>query len=155
MSLTAVLCVLLAIIASLDAYGIFATVLFALAVAAHLIGAALGHQLRAHGDQPLPARTTALDARRPVSADEFAPTTQLSRHQGPGRWVIWHTAVWCLLGAIAGGVLMLILCGDKANVTNISAGAIAFAVLGAIWGFALGAFLKETIGAWLEAHKTK
>ena len=155
MWLIALFGLLLAVTSSLDAYGIFATVLTVLAVAAHLIGAAIGHRLRDNGDRPLPPKSASDAGYLPLSANEFAPATSLSERRGPSKWVVWNAIVWCLLGAIAGGILLGILCGEKANVTNIGAGAIAFAVLGAIWGFALGAFFQETIGAWWQAQKTK
>ncbi len=153
MWLVALACVLVAIMTSLSAYGVFAAVLTVLAIAGHLIGAALGHRLRDHGDRPLPTRTTTIDPRRPVGAHEFAPATKLSQYRGPGKWVLGNTVVWCVLGAIMGGVLMAILCGEKTTLANVSAGAIAFSVLGALWGFALGAFVQELASAWWDAQK--
>lgn len=150
--LLALACVLLAILTSLDAYGIFAIVMLTLSIVAHLLGAAIGHRLRDNGDHPLPPRDHA-GPYPAVAPHEFAPTTKLSQRRRQNRLVVGLTIAWTLIGGVAGGVGIYLAIGQRANITNVTAGALAFAVLGAIWGFALSAFVNELWGAWREAQK--
>jgi hypothetical protein len=148
-------CVLLAVLTSLDAYGVFAAILFVLAVGAHLIGARLGHLLRDHGNRLDPNSSEFAERYRSVEPKEFAPTTKLSEHRRPGLLILILTVTWTILGAIGGAGLMVFVNGRAANVTNVSTGAAAFAVLGAIWGFALAAFMQEFVVAIAQAMRGK
>jgi hypothetical protein len=150
------LCVLLAIITSLDAYGMFAAIMLVLSVTAHFVGAAIGHRLRDHGSQPVDEKTPTFEERyRAVQPAEFAPATRLSRRRGPGKLIVSMTIAWAVIGAAGGAALLYFLNGEQSNVVNLSSGAAAFAVLGAIWGFALASFLQEMLSALFEAHRVK
>jgi hypothetical protein len=149
------LCVLLAVITTLNPYGVFAAIMLVLTVIAHFVGAAIGHRLRDLGSQPLSTTAPAEERFRPVETSQFAPRGRLGQHRGPGRLVLWLTVIWAVLGGGAGAALLIVVNGERANVTNVASGAAAFAVLGAIWGFALASFLKETLIAWWEAQRTK
>jgi hypothetical protein len=151
--LVALLCALLAFTTSLDAYGVFAAVMSVLIVAAHLIGATLGHRLRANGDKPVPPPTDAEERFRAVAEHEFAPATKLSQRRRPGWIIAILTAIGLLLGAGGGAVLLVIVNGARANLVNVGSGASAFAVLGGMGGFLLAAFGQEIIGALWEAQR--
>lgn len=150
-------CVLLAILPTLNPYGMFAVIMFVLTVLAHICGAKIGHQLREHGSRPLSgdSTTTKGDRYRVVQPAEFAPTTRLSHRRRPGRLILVMSIAWAVLGGIGGAALLLVVNGERASVLNVSTGAAAFAVLGAIWGFALASFLQEVLGALWEAHRLK
>ncbi|HTN77526.1 MAG TPA: hypothetical protein VL096_19845, partial [Pirellulaceae bacterium] len=145
-----ILCALLAIMTTLDAYGIFATILLALAIAAHVIATAIGHKLRDAPTNPSGANSERGPLTSPIP---FAPTTQLSQRRGPGKFIIISTIVWSVMGGGGGAVLLVYLNGERANITNVTAGAFAFAALGAMAGFALAAFLQELFGAWWQAKR--
>ena len=149
------LCVLLAILTSLDAYGMFAAVLFVLAVVAHVVGARMGHLLRDSGQQVTRNSPGAAERFRSVQPQEFAPATTLSQRRRPGRLILILTITWTALGALGGTLLMLVLNGRDANVLNVVSGAAAFSVLGAIWGFALAAFMQEMLSALVQALRSK
>lgn len=149
------LCVLLTILSSLSPYGMFAGVMLVLLVIAHVVGAAIGHRLRDHGDQVPASAADSSERYRPVDAAEFAPATRLGGKRRPGRLVMGMTIAWAILGAAGGAVLLVVLNGERSNLVNISSGALAFAVIGAIWGFALASFLQEMLSALSEAHRMK
>jgi hypothetical protein len=149
------LCVLLAILTSLDAYGMFAAILFVLAVVGHVVGARMGHLLRDSGQQVTRRSPDAAERFRSVQPQEFAPTTTLSQRRKPGRLILVLTITWAVLGALGGALLMLVLNGREANVLNVVSGAVAFSVLGAIWGFALAAFMQEMLSALVQALRSK
>jgi hypothetical protein len=147
-------CILLAILPSLNFYAMFATIMFVLSVIAHFMGAMIGHRLRDHGSQV--ATGQSIRERYPhVDVAQFPPATRLSRRRGPGRLIVIMTIAWSLVGAVGGAALLMVLNGERASVVNVTSGALAFAVLGAIWGFALAAFLQEMLSALWEAHKVK
>lgn len=148
-------CVLLAILSSLSPYGMFAGVMLVLLVIAHVVGAALGHRLRDHGDRVPASAADSSERYRPVAAAEFAPPTRLGGKRRPGRLVVAMTIAWAILGAGGGAALLVVLNGERSNLMNVSSGALAFAVLGAIWGFALASFLQEMLSALSEAHRVK
>src|SRR4051812_40695997 len=79
--IVSLLCILLAIITSLDAYGMFAAIMLVLSIIAHFVGAAIGHQLRDHGSQPAEDAPKVEERYRAVQPAEFAPTTRLSRRR--------------------------------------------------------------------------
>ncbi len=148
-------CVLVAVLTSLSAYGVFAAILFVLAVGAHIIGARLGHILRDHGSRRERNSPGLAERYRSVDPTEFAPATKLGQRRRLGRLILILTVTWTVLGAAGGAVLMLVVNGRDANVANVASGAAAFAVLGAIWGFALAAFMQEFVGAIAQALRGK
>ena len=153
----ALCCLLLVVLNALDPYGKFATIMLVLTVAAHFIGANLGHRLRDLGSQPShsePAKSAAERYPR-VEPQQFAPTTRLSHRRGPGRLIVIMTVSWALIGAGGGAALLYLVNGERSNLFNVASGAAAFAVLGAIWGFALASFLQEILIAIFEAQKVK
>lgn len=152
--LIALASVLLAVVTSFsNAYAIFAFVLAVLAIMAHILGAAIGHRLRDNGDRPIPPPQDKDAAYRAVEQHEFAPRTTLSQHRSPGPLILILTLVGTALGAAAGAALLIFLNGERATVANTSYGAAAFAVLGAIWGFASASFLLELLGACSQANR--
>ena len=54
------LCLLLAVLISLNPYGMFAAIMLVLIVLAHVAGATIGHRLRDHGDRRAPNSAAAL-----------------------------------------------------------------------------------------------
>lgn len=148
----AVACMFLALLTSLTAYGTLAAILLTLSILGHMLGATLGHQLRANGSRTADNQPPYI---RPVASSEFAPVSRLSRRNAPGRLILIMTITWALLGMAGGATFLAIFNGEQASVTNVAAGASAFGVLGAIWGFALASFVKELLIAWLEAQRVK
>ncbi len=157
LALVAVCCLLLAIITSLNPYGMFAAIMLVLTVLAHILGATLGHKLRDYGSRPPQGeeQRPAAERYRHVEPAEFAPTTRLSGRRGPGRLILIMSITWAVLGAAGGAILLVVVNGERSSIVNIASGAAAFGVLGAIWGFALASFLQELLGALWEAHKLR
>lgn len=157
LAVIAICCILIAVIGSLSPYGIFAAVMFVLTVLAHFLGATIGHRLRDLGSLPAPGENPLPVAQRyrAVEPKEFAPTTRLSTRRRPGRFIVAMTVGWAILGGAGGAATLFIVNGERSNLINVSSGALAFAVLGGIWGFALGSFVQELFTAIFEAHKLK
>lgn len=155
--LVAACCLLLVVLNALDPYGKFATIMLVLTITAHFVGASLGHRLRDVGSRPAAgAKPLSMAERYPrVAPQQFAPATRLSHRRGPGRLIVVMTVSWALVGAVGGATLLYLVNGERSSLLNVASGAAAFAVLGAIWGFALASFLQEILTAIFEAHKVK
>jgi hypothetical protein len=128
-------------------------VVMLLAVAAHVVGTAIGKKLRDSGNRPLPNADGELPeyAQRELTDDDFAPSTRLSRHDSMGRATFVLIAIGAILSAAVGAILFLFVYWEKAEIWNIGAGALAFAILGGIATFAGVGFLRASIGAVSQA----
>ena len=151
----ALLCGLLAASTVLGGYGIFAVVLFALSVFAHVAGGALGMRLRSNGDRRLTSDGTPSSYRMryaPPDPNECAPVTRLGRRDSLGRGIIVLTVLGVLGGGALGWVAMQHLY-QQADWMNLAAGAAAFAVLGGIWSFLGFGFLQVLLAALWQASR--
>ena len=79
--LVTVACVLLTLLLSLDTYGVLFTILLVMAIAAHWMGAALGHRLRDNGDHPIPPR----------AKDQAYRVVVINNGAGANRCIVKHT----------------------------------------------------------------
>jgi len=152
----ALLAVLSAMVSYFGAHSALILILFALAVAAHVAGNALGTQLRSNGDRPLslddgrqsPARTF-----RAPTADEFAPTTKLHHRNSLGLPIVIATFTGGVATAILGGLVMLFALHPSPTWTAVIVGTLACCALGAMWTFAAFSFIQVTGGAFWQASR--
>ena len=152
----AVIAVLCALVTYFGMHSALILLLFALAVAAHVAGNALGTQLRANGDRPLPSEdgTVVRKTERHVpTADEFAPASELRRRSSLGFPIVIATVCGSLLTAAAGGLLMAVLLERTPTWTARIAGTVACGTLGGIWTFVAFSFIQVTGGAWRQATR--
>ena len=130
--------------------------LLILAIFAHVAGNWLGTQLRELGDQSRGAGQGRLSPHRHervVQSHEFAAATQLGDQQPISWWVKLTVMVGAIGGGLMGGALLIFWNAEKLNFLGLLFGSIAFAVLGAIWSFALGAFIHVGWNAWRQAAR--
>ncbi|MFT7640370.1 MAG: hypothetical protein ACI9G1_002113, partial [Pirellulaceae bacterium] len=128
------------------------------AVFAHVLGNALGSQLRNNGNRPLPnedGESLEHGQQNKLTDDDFAPLTRLSQYESTGRITLILVALGAALGAAVGTVFFLCLYWEKAEIWNIGAGALAFAVLGGIGTFAAVGFLRTSISALSQAAQSQ
>lgn len=142
-------CVLFAAFRWLNPAAIVGVSVIIASIIAHVVGNALGMQLRDHGNQKLNEDLP------PVSAvpTEFAPPSKLTRRESLGRIVYIAPVATSLALATAGGFWLRHVVGAKATWGNMAFGIAAFAVLGSILGFLLGCFVKVLIAANLDAWR--
>lgn len=133
-------------------------VLFALAIAAHVAGNALGTQLRANGDRPLPrenGEAVARPIRRMPAAEDFAPSTELRDRRSLGLPIVIATMAGGILTAAVGGLLMVAILDQAPTWTAIIVGTVACGALGAIWTFVAFSFVQVAWSAlWQATRKT-
>lgn len=152
----ALLAVLSALVGYFGLHSALVLVLFALAVAAHVAGNALGTQLRANGDRPLQSEngnSVGRPIRRAPTADEFAPSTELRDRCSLGPPIVIATISGGFLTAAAGGLLMIVTLERAPTWTAIFAGTIACGTLGAIWTFVAFSFIQVATGAIWQATR--
>ena len=151
----ALLCGLLAASTVLGGYGIFAVVLFALSIFAHLAGSALGMRLRSNGDRRLTSDEALPPYRMryaPPDPNECAPVTRLGRRDSLGSGIIVLTVLGMLAGGALGWLAMQHLY-QQADWLNLAAGAVAFAVLAGICSFLGVGFLQVLLAALWQASR--
>jgi hypothetical protein len=148
----AVLCAVLAAMKFLGPLGAFALVLLLLSVLAHISGNALGTRLRACGDQPLDEKDRPLrpSDRRRGGIPPLASPQRLSQRQCVG--ILLTVIVATAIAAGAGGGAWWTLHFERNPSTqDVGLAAVAFGVLGGIWGLIAGGFVLVGIGAVREA----
>ncbi len=156
MWIVALLAVLCALVTYFGLHSALVLILFALAIAAHIAGNALGTQLRANGNQPLPGEhgeVTSTSWRRAPAAEDFAPPSELCARRSLGLPIVIATILGGLLTAAAGGLLMIVMFERPPTWTAIIAGTIACGTLGAIWTFVGFGFVQVAGGAFFQATK--
>lgn len=150
-------CVFLAVAKWLGpAFTIFMLIML-VGVLGHVVGNALGTQLRDTGsrrwkDSPVaPAESPSPQETPALRSVDFAPPSRLTRRQSLGPIVLLFPVVGSALLATIGGYWLGGALGEKATLGRMAFGVGAFAVIGGILGFLGGAFLKVLIGANVEA----
>ncbi|MDA1050376.1 MAG: hypothetical protein O3C40_07825 [Planctomycetota bacterium] len=142
--------------AAMNYFGSYATlllILFALTVAAHVAGNALGTQLRENGNRHPAANHDALQQQRPpIASTDFAPTSQLHDRTALGRPIHITTFIGSVAGAVLGGYGLTTLM-ERPTLHAIALGVIASAVLGGIWTFAASSFLQVASSALRQAAR--
>jgi len=150
----ALLAVLCALVSYFGLHSALVLTLFALAVAAHVAGNALGTQLRANGDRPLPLEN-GKPHRRPIrhspTADEFAPATELRDRRSLGLPIVIATISGGILTAALGGILLVAILERAPTWTATIAGTVACGTLGAIWTFVAFGFVQVAWSAVCQA----
>lgn len=145
------------VLAAYTAFGGFAAAIFALfllAVFAHIAGNWLGTQLRDLGNvSRLESRNREVPRRSAgdVPRADLPSATHLSAQQPIPLWVKVSVLVGTVVGCVGGVALVLLWNVGPIPVLGLLFGALAFAVLGAIWSFALGAFIHFGWSAWRQA----
>ena len=151
----AVLAGLFACVSYLGLHSALILMLFALAVAAHVAGNALGTQLRSNGDRPLPP-VDGEPLKQPVhripTPADFAPSTQLRDHRSLGRPIVIATIVGGVGTALLGSILMVGILSKPPTWTALIAGTLACGTLGAIWTFIGFGFVQVAWGALGQAR---
>jgi Flp pilus assembly protein TadB len=150
----ALLAVLCALVSYFGLHSALVLILFALAIAAHVAGNALGTQLRANGDKPLPGKDgkpTMQWIRRPPTADEFAPATELGDRRSLGRPIVIATISGGVLTAVLGGILLLTILQRTPTLVALIGGTVACGALGAFWTFLAFGFVQVAWGAICQA----
>ena len=131
-------------------------ILFALAVLAHVVGNAMGTQLRDLGSQRAVDRadpTAGGGKFRPLTESDFAPATRLRDRVPLGRPLTIVTLLGTVCSGVGGGFLFMRLMRPPIQMTNVALGFIAAAVLGGIWTFAAASFLQVAAGAIWQARQ--
>jgi len=152
-ALVAVLC---AAVSYFGLHSALVLLLFALAIAAHVAGNALGTQLRANGDRPLPrvgGEPAVLPTRQAPAAEDFAPSTELRERRSLGLPIVIATIAGGGLAAGLGGLVMVALSAQAPTWTAIIAGTLACGALGAIWTFLAFGFVQVTWSAARQATR--
>jgi hypothetical protein len=150
--IVAFLCAVLAAMKFVGPLGAFALVLLVLSVLAHISGNALGTRLRACGDQPVDEQD------RPVPrsgnfhrGDALTPgPRRLTERQRLGILLTIIVLIAFSAGA-AGGVWWTLYSELNPSSQDLGLSAIAFGVLGGIWGLITGGFVVVGVGAVREA----
>jgi hypothetical protein len=150
--IVAFFCAALAAMKFVGPLGAFALVLLVLSVLAHVSGNALGTRLRACGDQPVDEND------RPIRrSGRFAPSNsptpgprRLSERQRLGI-LLMIIIVLAISAGSAGGVWWTLHAEANPSSQDIGLAAVAFGVLGGIWGFIGGGFVVVGAGAIREA----
>lgn len=152
----ALLAVLFAMVTYFGLHSALVLTLFALAVAAHVAGNALGTKLRASGDRPLPwsqGEAPATPIRQAPAAEDFAPTTELRERRPLGLPIVIATIAGGLVTAAVGGLLMVAILDRAPTWTAMIAGTVACGALGAIWTFVTFSFVQVTWSACWQATR--
>ena len=150
----ALMAVLCALVSYFGLHSALVLVLFALAVAAHIAGNALGTQLRANGDRPLSGKDgkpATRSIRRSPTADEFAPATELRDRRSLGRPIVIATISGGVLTATTGGILLMTILDRAPTLTALIGGTVACGALGAIWTFVAFSFVQVAWSAIRQA----
>lgn len=127
-----------------------------LCVLAHVAGNSIGTRLRDCAKRQRGERFTGDDSHpssgfaRPA-ADQLAPTTRLGEHRRLGWPIMVATLTGVILSGIGGGVWTALASRGPVGPLNIGVGVIAFAFLGGMVAFALGAFTQVLAGAIWQA----
>jgi hypothetical protein len=127
-----------------------AIVFFAISVAFHVAGNAIGTRLREIGDQPEPETAEAATVRHPKPY-EFAPATRLSQRSSLGWSIIVASSVGVTSGAIGGGFWTFLAGHGHVGPFNVAVGVIAFATLGGLAAFSVVSFAQVLLGAIWQA----
>lgn len=126
-------------------------IFLAITIAAHIIGNALGTQLRKNGSRAVDSAGQPISASQPFrGVSAFAPQTELSERRSLGWPMLVVTASGLVLGGTGGGLLAAQ--GGREIVTlSIVIGVIAFGALGGFAAFLAFSFARVGIGAILQA----
>lgn len=145
--------VLFAVANYIGSYATLLLIFFALTIAAHVAGNALGTQLRENGDRRKDADRDGVQlARRPVASTDFAPASQLHYRSALGRPIFITTVTGIVTGAVLGGYGLTTLM-EHPTLASIALGVIASGVLGGIWTFGASSFLQVASGALRQAAR--
>ena len=117
----------------------------------HVAGNAIGTRLRQLGDhRDRELETISREPRRP-QAEDFAPPTRLSLHQGLGWTIIVATVAGAILGGASGGVWTALTSRGPLNPLAIGIGIVAFGTLGGLAAFGASALVQVLAGAIWQA----
>ena len=150
------LCVLMAAMKWLPPMVSAVLAVLSLSVVAHVLGNALGMQLRGSGNQRLSdeqAHATPRGGQPPVDVQSVARPSQLTQRQPLGRLRFVAPVVGSLALALGGCFWLLQVLGRKATWGNVSFGVGAFLVIGGILGYLAGTFLQVLVSANVEAWR--
>ncbi len=125
--------------------------MFLLAVLAHVGGNAVGTKMRAEARRvgDLQARPSAT----PVPQTDFAPVTQLRKHQSLGWPALVFTAVGFLLGGGAGGYYLAAANWQQASVANVAVAVLVSGIISGFFAFLAAGFLQVAFSALRQAQR--
>ena len=141
--------VLFALMSALGGLWSLMLILFLSLAAAHVLGNAIGTQLRdATGRHPRPA-----DAAEPYDATSppVPPAQRLQERTGIHRKMVVVAALGAILGGTSGGLVLLATLGERASLASLGLGIGSSAVLGGFFGFLLSSFCLVFSRALSEA----
>lgn len=149
------LCVIFALMPRIGPYGSFVLILGTAAVALHVIGNALGTQLRENGDTLLDEAGRPLPRRRRIPPEQrhFAPTTTLGAKGSLGFTLLVLTSAGAIVGAIGGGAALALLMGPGASIPSLAVAILSSGVLGGFLGFLTSSFTQVLFGAIRHASR--
>lgn len=152
---TAGICLLLGAMIYAGPLGAFALLLFALSVLAHVAGNSIGTFLRDTGGRSLPDDLPPVRSMRarPGPAD-FAEATELRGTADLSATLVVAAGVGAAAGALGGGGLLCWANWDRLTLFNVAAGALAFAIIGAIGGCFVGCFVRVGLAALRQSAAT-
>ncbi|MEO8495918.1 MAG: hypothetical protein ABI614_12660 [Planctomycetota bacterium] len=149
----AMLGVLFATMTYLGSYATLLLIFFALTIAVHVAGNAIGTQLRENGNRrPIANHDVAPRTRRPVASTDFAPASQLHHRSALGTPILITTVMGSVAAAVLGGYGLTTLM-EHPTLLTIALGIIASAVLGGIWTFGASSFLQVLSSALRQAAR--
>jgi len=133
----------------LGSYATALTILFGLAVFAHVAGNALGTRLRDNGDRPLPPDDGTVLKKpkwRRATESDFAPATRLRERSALGKPTLIATGIGTVLGGSLGSYWLI---SQMTRVTPLTAGLAigAAAILSGFWTFLAASFCQIALGA--------
>lgn len=151
---------ILAAARSVGPYPTAIIILFAFAVIAHVAGNAIGTRLRQCGDTPIdehgrPFRLGNWN-RRNIKAEDYAPTTQLSKRRPLGLPLLVSTVTGAVGGTVVGIYLLWIDTWPELDFLTAVLGLLGCAVLGGIWSFVSAGFIQvSTTTIWQATRDSK
>jgi hypothetical protein len=125
--------------------------LFAVAIALHVVGNCLGTRLRQIGDNPEIQKLDRDNSVRSPRPEDFAPATPLSVRQSLGWMIAVATLTGMITGGLGGGLWTAISSRGPISPFNIGVGVIAFSVLGGLAAFGVVALVQVLFGAIFQA----
>lgn len=148
----ALACGLFAILSRVGPLWSAAIIWFLILVAGHVLGAVWGSHAKRMKTSPEICENDSL-ALPSVLPVRFARATRL-REKSPLGWIMpTVTGVAALLGATAGGFVLIALHVGKINFAGLAMGIVSAAILGGFFGFLTSSFVEVSARAFREAAR--
>lgn len=157
LGLTAVCAVGFASIGYFGAHASLGLFVLVLAIAAHVLGNAMGTRLRELGNRrpeaDEPGRSERIGR---LAESDFAPASPLRQRSSLGRPIVIVTIGGTLVGGVCGGLAFMRMMRPPLSPSIVILGFFAAALLSGIWSFIAGSFVQVAGGAlWQATRESK